>query len=150
MVKILTAMTETHQTQVWSLGQEDPLENETAIHSSILVWRILWTEKHGRLQPTGSQRVRHEQLTLLLNTRKLFLSTHSWYSKWEFLDLLFLLPNHIFPLNLCHLTSVPTTLLIVFAVIPTLLPRAYDLIHWHFDFLETASLVLYCFLSQEH
>ena len=45
MVNILIAMMET---QVWSLGQEDPLENEIAIYSSILVWRILWTEKPGK------------------------------------------------------------------------------------------------------
>ena len=36
--------------QVWYLGWEDPLEKEMATHSSILVWEIQWTEKHGRLQ----------------------------------------------------------------------------------------------------
>ena len=41
---------------VQSLGQEDPLEKETAIHSSILVWEIPWTEVSGRLQFTGSQK----------------------------------------------------------------------------------------------
>ena len=39
------------------LGQEDPLEDGMAIHSSILAWRILWTEEPGRLQSIGSQRV---------------------------------------------------------------------------------------------
>ena len=39
---------------VWSLGREDPLEEGTAIHSSILAWRIPWTEEPGRLQSTGS------------------------------------------------------------------------------------------------
>ena len=43
-----------------SLGQEDPLEKEMAIHSSILAWRIPWTEEPGRLQSTGSQRVGHD------------------------------------------------------------------------------------------
>ena len=43
------------ETQVQSLGQEDPLEKEMAIHSSILAWRILWMEKPSRLQVTGSQ-----------------------------------------------------------------------------------------------
>ena len=43
-----------------SLGQEDPLEESMATHSCILAWRILWTEKAGGLQSTGSQRVRHE------------------------------------------------------------------------------------------
>ena len=43
--------------QVQSLGQEDPLEEGTATHSSILAWRIPWTEELGGLQSTGSQRV---------------------------------------------------------------------------------------------
>ena len=41
-----------------SLGQEDPLKKEMAIHSSILAWRISWTEEPGRLQSMGSQRIR--------------------------------------------------------------------------------------------
>ena len=41
--------------QVQSLGQEDPLEKETAPHSSILAWRIPWTEERGGLQSMGSQ-----------------------------------------------------------------------------------------------
>ena len=44
-------------TRVRSLGREDPLEKEMAIHSSTLAWKIPWTEEHGRLQSTGSQRV---------------------------------------------------------------------------------------------
>ena len=56
MVKNLPAMQET---QVPSLGQEDPLEKEMATHSSILAWRILWTEEPGGLQSMGWQRVRH-------------------------------------------------------------------------------------------
>ena len=52
MVKCLSAMQET---QVRSLGREDPLEKEMATHSSILAWRIPWIEEPGRLQPTGSQ-----------------------------------------------------------------------------------------------
>ena len=55
-VKNLPAMWETW---VQSLGQEDPLEKEMATHSSIVAWRIPWTEL-GRLQSMGSQRVRHE------------------------------------------------------------------------------------------
>ena len=57
MVKNLPAMQE-HQ--VRSLGWEDPLEEGMATHSSILVWRIPWTEEHGRLQSIGLQRVRHD------------------------------------------------------------------------------------------
>ena len=48
------------ETRVQSLGQEDPLEKEMAIHSSILAWRIPWMEKRSRLQSTGLQRVRHD------------------------------------------------------------------------------------------
>ena len=56
MVKNLSAM---QQTQVQSLGREDPLEKETATHSSILAWKIPWTEEPGGLQSRGLQRVRH-------------------------------------------------------------------------------------------
>ena len=45
---------------VQSLGREDPLEEGMATHSSILAWRIPWTEEPGGLQSTGSQRVRHD------------------------------------------------------------------------------------------
>ena len=51
------------ETQVQSLGQEDPLEKEMVTHSSILAWRIPWMEKPGRLQSTGSQRVGHDWVT---------------------------------------------------------------------------------------
>ena len=50
MVKNLPTMQET---QVQSLGQEDPLEKAMATHSSILIWRIPWTEEPGRLQSMG-------------------------------------------------------------------------------------------------
>ena len=43
------------ETRVLFLGQEDPLEKEMTIHSSILAWRIPWTEEPGRLQSIGSQ-----------------------------------------------------------------------------------------------
>ena len=48
------------ETQVRSLGREDPLEKEMVTHSSTLAWRIPWTEEPGRLQSTGSQRVGHD------------------------------------------------------------------------------------------
>ena len=56
MVKCLPTMRETW---VQSLGQEDLLEKEMATHSSTLAWKIPWAEEPGRLQPVGSQRVRH-------------------------------------------------------------------------------------------
>ena len=54
VVKNLPAMQET---PVSSLGQKDPLEKEMVTHSSILAWRIPWTEESGGLQSTGSHRV---------------------------------------------------------------------------------------------
>ena len=51
------------ETQVQSLSQEDPLEEGIAIHSSILAWRIPWTEEPGRLQYMGLQRVGHDWVT---------------------------------------------------------------------------------------
>ena len=73
MVKNLPAMQETW---VWSLSWEDPLES----HSSILAWRIPWTEEPGRLQPMMSQRVRHDWTTntfawLYLNQLSIFQGT---------------------------------------------------------------------------
>ena len=56
-VKSLPVMQETQGTHVRSLDQEDPLEEEMATHSSILAWRIPWTEEPGVLQFMGSQRV---------------------------------------------------------------------------------------------
>ena len=56
VIKNLPAMWET---QVQSLGQEDPLEKTIATHSSILAWRIPWTEEPGGLQSMGSQRLGH-------------------------------------------------------------------------------------------
>ena len=57
MVKSLPAMQET---QVPSLGQEDPLEKEMVTHFSILTWKIPWMEEPGGLHPMGLQRVRHD------------------------------------------------------------------------------------------
>ena len=48
------------ETQVQSLGWEDPLEKEMATHSNILAWRIPWSEEPDRLQSMGSQRVGHD------------------------------------------------------------------------------------------
>ena len=56
-VKCLPALRET---RVQSLGQEDPMEKETATHSSTLAWKIPWMEEPGGLQSMGSERVRHD------------------------------------------------------------------------------------------
>ena len=57
MVKSLPGMQET---QVRSLGQEDPLEKEMVTHFSILTWKIPWMEEPGGLHPMGLQRVRRD------------------------------------------------------------------------------------------
>ena len=57
MVKTLSAL---QKTWVRPLGWEGPLEEEMATHSSVLAWRIPWTEEPGGLQSKGSQRVRHD------------------------------------------------------------------------------------------
>ena len=69
-VKHLSTM---RKSQVQSLGWEDPLGNEMAIHSSTIAWKIPWTEERGRLQSMGLQRVRREGATSLSLT---VLSTH--------------------------------------------------------------------------
>ena len=70
MGEVLVAQTVKHlstmrETRVRSLGWEDPLEKEMAIHSRTIAWKIPWTEEPGRLQPLGSQRVRHDWATSL-------------------------------------------------------------------------------------
>ena len=56
--------------RVQSLGQEDPLEEGMATHSSILAWRSPWTKEPGGLQSTGSQSVRHHEVTKHENTTR--------------------------------------------------------------------------------
>ena len=60
MVKNLSKMQEPQESRGRSLGQEDPLEEGMATHSSILAWRVPWREDPGRLCSTGSQRVEHD------------------------------------------------------------------------------------------
>ena len=66
MVKNLPSM---QKTWVRFLGWEDTLKKEIATHSSILAWRIPWTEEPGRLQSMGLQRIRHNQTTNTLQKR---------------------------------------------------------------------------------
>ena len=73
-IKHVPAMRET---QVQSLGWEDPLEKETATHSSILAWRIPWREEPVGLQSTGSQsRIRLSEFTSLVFIRQLYPEVH--------------------------------------------------------------------------
>ena len=64
-----------------SLDWEDPLEKETATHSSILAWEITWTEEPGRLQSMGSQRVKHNQATEHIHKRRHVNSRNKWWLK---------------------------------------------------------------------
>ena len=60
MAETVKCLPTIRETWVRSLGWEDLLEKEMATHSSILAWKIPWTEESGRLQPMGSQRVGHD------------------------------------------------------------------------------------------
>jgi len=91
-LKHLPAMWET---QVRSLGHEDPLEKEMATHSSVLAWRIPGMAEPGRLQTTGSRRVRHNWATslslyTLLNDRhnqpNIHMTSHSYHFPPSFLS----------------------------------------------------------------
>ena len=63
MPQTVKNLPEMQDTRVQSLGREDPLENDVATHSSILSWRIPWTEEPGGLQSMGLQRVGHDWVT---------------------------------------------------------------------------------------
>ena len=60
MAQMVKRLSTTQETRVQALGWEDPLEKEMAIHSSIIAWKIPWTEEPARLQSMGSQRVGHD------------------------------------------------------------------------------------------
>ena len=87
------------ETWVRSLGQEDPLEKEMAIHSSILAWRIPWMEKPSRLQSTRLQRVRHDWAT----------SPHLTFTLDSILKSrdIILLYSHIYGFFSCHVRVGP-------------------------------------------
>ena len=78
MVKHLPTMRET---RVQSLGQEDTLEKEMATHSSTLAWKMPWTEKRGRLQSLGSQRVGRDFTFTFTLGRLLHPSVNSWQDR---------------------------------------------------------------------
>ena len=75
MAKRLPTMWET---RVQSLGQKDPLEKEMATHSSSLAWKIPWTEKPGRLQSMGSQRVGHDWVKYIETINLEIYSNYQW------------------------------------------------------------------------
>ena len=71
-------MQEIQEMPVRSLAGEDPLEEEMATHSSILAWKIPWTEEPGRLQSKGSQRVGHDWVTEHARSGNTRQSSSSW------------------------------------------------------------------------
>ena len=71
------------ETWVWSLGWDDPLEKEMATHSSILAWKISWTEEPGELQSIGLQRVEHDW------------ATNTYLLTWVYEDILIKLINYL-------------------------------------------------------
>ena len=75
--KNLPAVQEIQESLVWSLGWEDPLEGGMTTHSSILTWRIPWTEEPGRLRSTGL-RVRHDWSDLAHTHTEASLHRHDW------------------------------------------------------------------------
>ena len=84
------------ETGVQSLGQEDPLEKEMAVHSSTLAWKIPWIEESGGLQSMGSQRVEHNLLTKPPKRVIQYVSFHIWLL---FLDIMFVRFSHIAECN---------------------------------------------------
>ena len=83
LAQMVTNPPATQETWVWSLGWEDPLEEGTTTHSSILAWKIPWTEAPCGLQSMGSQRVRHNRATKH-STAQLAISPTCWISSIHF------------------------------------------------------------------
>ena len=115
LVKNLPAIQET---QVQSVGQKDPLEKGMATHSSILTWKIPWTEEPGGLPSIGSHRVRQDWATNTLTFSSAVVTTHVWLTEllicgsyslrnWIFSEFYLILINS----NLCrHLWPLATVL----------------------------------------
>ena len=104
---------------VWSLGLEDPLEKEMAAHSSILAWRIPWTEEPGGLHFIGSsQRVRHDwatntfTLSLFLWKGKRLFSIFLWETREIWILLLMLTHLHTYIQTHIHTHAERTSLTI--------------------------------------
>ena len=76
VVKNPPASQELQETQVWALGQKDPLEEDVATYSSIVAWRIQWIEGPGGLQSIGSQRIGHDWNNLACMQTHIYISNH--------------------------------------------------------------------------
>ena len=91
------------ETQVWSLGQEDPLEKGMANHSSLLAWKIPWTEEPGGLPSMGSHRVGHDWSDLAATTLTYCLTLRVCGCFWIY-SIHFNVSHFIFILILYHFT----------------------------------------------
>ena len=106
MEKNLPVTQEVQETELRSLGWEDPLEKGMASHSSILAWRSPWTEEPGGLQSMGSQRVRHNWATIISFTFIPFVPLGSmayWFFSWP--KCFFLTKNLNTQVHLCQSSS---------------------------------------------
>ena len=101
MAQIVKNAPAIQETWVWSLGWEDPLEEGMATHSSILAWRIPWTEEPGGLQSIGSQRLRHDWVTSTTYRVNLRLSSHLFQKS------IFILKKKIHTLYKCNADVIP-------------------------------------------
>ena len=86
------------ETQICSLGEEDPLEKEMATHSSTLAWRIPWTEEPGRLQSMRSQRARRNWVTKHMHTQSNNMITRIDYENGKELKILLTLNRPFLPI----------------------------------------------------
>ena len=116
-IKHLPAMQETW---VRSLGRENALEKEMATHSSILAWRIPWTEEPGGLQSMGSQRVGHDWVTSLSLSWSYchFLIVWGWFCRF-FPSVVFL--DYINPFNICCKAGLVVLNLLIFVCLKSFL-----------------------------
>ena len=78
VAKMLKNLPAIQEIQVQSLGWEDPLEKGMTTHSSILVWKIPWTEEPGELQSMGLQRVRHNWVTIIFKLFNYIFPIQPW------------------------------------------------------------------------
>ena len=114
------------ETWVWFLGWEDPLEKGTATPSSILAWKISWTEEPGKLQSLGSQRVGHNWATSLqlVSLCIILPKSNPCYSKWQ--DFLLFWLNNI-PLCILFIHSSISGCLGCFCVLATVNSAAVNM-----------------------
>ena len=120
------------ETRVWSLGWEDPLEKEMVTHSTILAWRIPWTEKPGRLQSMGSQRVGHDWATSSPSSSPSFITEGLCYLSPPTIILIMTEKQVHFSLNSYYM-----------------LPTGLANLHLLFPVLTTDSLIAYMRWSQD-